>query len=274
MNTNNFLKKANELPESVKKVLFSNETTETVFGINTSYGLNWEQSKKSAQIIGQVFIKKIPINQYFEVLQKNIDLPQDILAGVAVSVAKKIFLPLKDYFGDLKPLINQWQTNASSPKYKRQSLGLFKVPTKEQETMIKPTQAKHHLIKTDIIKKDIKNIAKEFPEIGSQLIGTQPIRVANSGEPVSPSIKNWLKDYIRQKETNNHSIIKRSNYLYYNPNTQILNKKEREKLSQLLKSYDENMPLSISLKNKEILFEETQIGPKIEGNLVNLKNYE
>lgn len=271
MNTNNFLKQAKELPEPVKKVLFSNEITETVFGINTSYSFNPEQSKKSAQIIGQVFIKKISINQYLKVLQKNIDLSQGILAGVAVSVAKEIFLPLKSYFKNLEKLIDNWQTIASPPRYKRQSLNLSRTSTKEQKTIIKPTQTESPLIKTDIIKKDIKDIAKEFPEIGSQLIGTQPIRIANLGEPVRPSIKNWLKDYIRQKETNNHSIAKHSNYLYYNPNAKMLNKKEKEKLNQLLKSYDENTLLSISLKTKKILFEENQIEPKIQGNIVNLK---
>jgi len=306
---NNFREKAEQLPQSAKKVMFSNEIVEITFGINTSYGLNSKQQGKVAQITGQIFVKQIPMEKFLEALQKNINLPQEISAGIAASLTKEIFLPLKNYFGNLELLINQWQTKASSPKYKKQSLNLPKATIKKEEEVVAKPQ-------TGIITKNIRSILKEFPEIGRQLIGTQPIKVTDFEAPVHPSAKNWLKDYIQQKGTGYHSTMERSDYLYRNPDAQKLDKEDKNKLNQILKSYDENTPLSISLERKEILFKKEapqkpaqpspvgplppsplesvepeeparrdiyqepieepprpgQVEPKIEGNVVDLKN--
>jgi len=246
---NNFREKVEQLPQPVKKVLLSNEIAEITFGINTSYGLNSEQQGKVAQITGQIFVKEIPMEKFLEALRENINLPQEILAGVATSLAKEIFLPLKNHFGNLELLINQWQAKASSPKYKKQSLNLPKAAIKKEEEVVAKPQ-------TGIIKKDIRSILNEFPEIGRQLIGAQPIKVADFEAPVHPSVKNWLKDYIQQKGAGYHSTMERSDYLYRNPHAQKLDGEDKRKLNQILKSYDENAPLSISLEGKEILFEE------------------
>jgi len=278
MSNNDFKTKSAQLPQQVKKVLLSNEITEIIFGINTSYGLNSKQREIMAQIVGQIFVNNIPINRFLDAMQKNIDLPQNILSGVALLITKEIFFPLKEYFSDLEPLINQWRATAASPKHKKESLNLPKEPSKEQKESSLPAQAKTVPRQPQITKKDIKNLLKEFPELWNQLISAQPIKIADFNESVRPSVKNWLKDYIQQKGTGHHSIVERSDYLYRNPNAQKLNQENRRNLNNILKSYDENTALPFSLKDEKILFEDeipaeqAQAGPRIEGNVIDLKN--
>jgi hypothetical protein len=70
-----------------------------------------------------------------------------------------------------------------------------------------------------------------------------------------PSIKNWLRDYISHMGQTNRSDIERTNYLFHTKNTEKLTSQERERLSILLKSFDENIPLAIDTETQEVVFE-------------------
>lgn len=100
----------------------------------------------------------------------------------------------------------------------------------------------------------ISEALKQYPEIGEQLITFDHIKIRNSSNLTRPSIKNWLSDYVANLGYKNHSSMIRGNYLFQNENTKNLSYQDRQKLSQLLKSFDEKTPLTIDITAKQIVF--------------------
>jgi|GEM_PF-2474862 len=101
----------------------------------------------------------------------------------------------------------------------------------------------------------IQEALKKHPELGEQLITSERITLKSFPGPVRPSIKNWLADYnFVAGYDQKRSGIERTNYLFHNVNTQKLNSAERERLSLILKSYDENYPVPVNKNTKQVVF--------------------
>lgn len=105
----------------------------------------------------------------------------------------------------------------------------------------------------------ISETLQKYPEVGEQIITSQHIRLKIFPEPVRSSIKNWLSDYTFGLGYESHDSMTRGNYLFKSENGKGLSQEDREKLSLILKSYDENVPLTIDTAIKQVLFPETQI---------------
>lgn len=105
---------------------------------------------------------------------------------------------------------------------------------------------------------NISEALEKYPEIGEQIITSQHIRLKIFPEPVRPSIKNWLSDYTFGLGYKAHDSMTRGNYLFKSENGKGLSQEDREKVSLILKSYDENVPLAIDTTAKQVLFPETQ----------------
>jgi len=93
-----------------------------------------------------------------------------------------------------------------------------------------------------------------YPDIGEQLITSQKISLRNFPYPVRPSIKNWLADYTFNLGYEKHESMERSNYLFQGVNTKNLPSLEKQKLAHLLKSFDENSPITVNKKTIQIIF--------------------
>ncbi|HAT73734.1 MAG: hypothetical protein US30_C0005G0029 [Candidatus Moranbacteria bacterium GW2011_GWF2_36_839] len=100
----------------------------------------------------------------------------------------------------------------------------------------------------------LSDALKKFPEIGEQLITSMRIKLKNFPEPVRPSINNWLSDYTFNLGFESHSAMDRGTYLFRNENAKILNLTDREKISFLLKAYDENSLIDVNVNTKQIVF--------------------
>ncbi|MFA5961419.1 MAG: hypothetical protein WC848_01910 [Parcubacteria group bacterium] len=100
----------------------------------------------------------------------------------------------------------------------------------------------------------IENALKKYPLLGEQLITANYIKIRTYPEPVRPSIDNWLSDYTFTIGISNHDPIIRGNYLFKSDNTQTLSFQDRERLSALIKSFEDKTPLSINSNSKQIIF--------------------
>jgi len=98
---------------------------------------------------------------------------------------------------------------------------------------------------------------KQYPGLGEQLITSEKITLKSFPEPVRPSIKNWLADYTFTLGYNSHSSIERGNYIFQNQNTKNLSSQDRQKLSYILKAYDEGSQITIDKNSKTVVFEKT-----------------
>ncbi|EKE21333.1 MAG: hypothetical protein ACD_7C00279G0009 [uncultured bacterium] len=138
----------------------------------------------------------------------------------------------------------------------------------EKESKIKKEEAESiaKYIIDRIINKDVKpqvTVRKEkitiaramekYPEIKRQhLTGAF---LETGGKAFSPTIENWIGDYFSVVGAGNRDVMKRSSYLYHSKNVKGLNATERQKLSKILKSLDEEFLLEVDIDKKEIVFD-------------------
>ena len=95
---------------------------------------------------------------------------------------------------------------------------------------------------------------KQYPETTDQLITSQPIRSRTSQDMIRPSVKNWLTDYTYNLGYDHHDSITRGNYLFQSENTKTLNSQDRQKLSYILKSFDDKTPITVNVGTKQVVF--------------------
>lgn len=104
------------------------------------------------------------------------------------------------------------------------------------------------------IQTTISEALRTYPQIGEQTITSEKLELKSFPYPVRPSINNWISDYTFTVGFNNTNPMIRGNYLFRNKNTERLTEEERNRLSQILKSLDENTPVSIDEANKTVMF--------------------
>jgi hypothetical protein len=112
-----------------------------------------------------------------------------------------------------------------------------------------------------------------YPETGEQLVTSNKINLRSFPYPVRPSIKNWLADYTFNLGYEKHESMERSNYLFQGINTKNLSAPEKNKLAYLLKSFDENSPVTLNKNTKQVIWPARNVshsdagGPANENNL-------
>ena len=101
----------------------------------------------------------------------------------------------------------------------------------------------------------LKQILTDFPKIANMEITAGYIELRGSEEPKDPTIKNWIHDFVLHIGQGRHSQMQRTEYLFHSENGKSLSSQDREKLSIILKSFDENIPLPVDEENNDIVFE-------------------
>jgi hypothetical protein len=109
---------------------------------------------------------------------------------------------------------------------------------------------------------------EKYPELGEQLITSNHIKLRIFPEPVRPSIKNWLSDYTFTVGISNHDPIVRGNYIFKGENARLLSQEDRARLTAILKSFEEKMPLAVNVNTRQIVFSlpEKRVLPQAQNN--------
>lgn len=94
----------------------------------------------------------------------------------------------------------------------------------------------------------------KYENLGNQLITRERIKVKSQVEPVRPSLFYWLKCYRDELGIGQHNSVERGNFLFRSENGRKLSAEERERIDLILKSVEENLPLSIDAEHQEIVF--------------------
>ena len=94
----------------------------------------------------------------------------------------------------------------------------------------------------------------KYESLGNQLVTSERIRVKSQTEPVRPSLLYWLKYYRDELGIGHHSSVERGEFLFRSDNGKRLSAEERERINLILKSVEENMPLTIDPERSEIIF--------------------
>ncbi|MDX9856043.1 MAG: hypothetical protein WCZ08_02060 [Parcubacteria group bacterium] len=108
-----------------------------------------------------------------------------------------------------------------------------------------------------IVKLTLMQAIEKYPEIQDQIISEGLLKLQGKENLVKGSIRNWIRDYYNTVGAGNTDLMKRSSYIYYSQNSKNISNAEKQKLSVILKSLDENVPLEVDLMKKEIVFKES-----------------
>lgn len=95
-----------------------------------------------------------------------------------------------------------------------------------------------------------------YPKLGGQPLTANPLKLRYASDDLCrPSIKNWIKDFYEKMGTENHSNAERENYLYQSENAKKLTPLERQRVSVVLKSLEEDAPVSVDENNEILIFD-------------------
>lgn len=94
----------------------------------------------------------------------------------------------------------------------------------------------------------------KYEQLGQQVITSEKIKLKTQIEPVRPSLVNWLKYYRDELGIGQHSSVERGEFLFRSDNCRKLSGEERERISLILKSVEEYLPIVIDAERQEIIF--------------------
>jgi len=252
-----FLQKVNLLPQAVKDVIFSNLPASENYKAATSYGINDARLNIIAKIVGLAFVKDIPLEKLPEAFQKNLQAEESVATGLALSITKSIFLPLKAFFTNVESLTIAWSQKAAPPTFPPQSLGIEIEEKPSQMTSQGQAQTPTPEPNTEYRHTLASALAKNEGALSKQIITANPIKFADSEMLKFPSIKNWLTDYLKYRSNfpdQEYSLI-RAKYINDTPNTKGLSEREKLILAQIFRSYDEYTALPFSQKTGQLLID-------------------
>lgn len=257
-----YFEKRNKLPEEIKSFLSSNTPRHEIERVAFMYGLEKENIPVLSEPIGAIFVAEIELKDYPAIIAKKINKPKELLNGIAYEIGKRLFLPFGENFHGAKQLLDFWSKAKSAPLISEEAAWqkvlqiepwILK-PDESEQVQQEEEEIRQKIRAAQLEKLPIEEALKQYPEIGEQLISEKQIRLKTFPEPVRPSIKNWISDYIFNVGVNNRSPFVRGEYLFHSQNGRELSPKEREQLALIFKSFEEKIPLDINSRLKMVVF--------------------
>jgi hypothetical protein len=115
----------------------------------------------------------------------------------------------------------------------------------------------------EIINLPLLQALSKYEKLGQQVITSEKIKLKTQIEPVRPSLFNWLKYYRDELGIGQHNNVERGEFLFRSENGRKLSGEERERISLVLKSVEEHLPIAIDTERQEIIF------PVFQGMTIN-----
>lgn len=113
-------------------------------------------------------------------------------------------------------------------------------------------------LQQNIISMPLSEALEKIPVLNDQLVTTDRIRISNSPDPVRPSIKNWITDYVSVFGYEKIDAVQIGKYLFQGENAKKLNFSDRQKLNHIIKSFNDGTPVSIDKKTQTLVFPKIQ----------------
>jgi len=114
-NKNNKTIESRIMPKDVLDIVASPKTVEFNTRIEEKYNLSPKQIHQLAIIEGEIFEKKIPINEFLIVVKTKLGIDTEIAKSIAYEVCQNLFLPVGYYFPGIKEFITQLKSAQPRP---------------------------------------------------------------------------------------------------------------------------------------------------------------
>ena len=211
------------------------------------YGLKSESIKKIASDIGLVFVGDIQLNNLPRIISKNIHTDDKMAYGIAYEINKRLFSKFPEHFKFSISLLREWEKIRMMPFLTEQDsykkvLALEPWIMEKGKNLKDEEMTKKKQMKTE--KLPLSSSLEKYPHLGEQLISEGALKLRIFSTPVRPSIKNWITDFHDVMGSKKHSPIDRGNFLFHS-----------EKVAAILKSLDEETPLTIDADSQMVIFD-------------------
>jgi len=102
----------------------------------------------------------------------------------------------------------------------------------------------------------LREALEKYAKLSSMRISSYDITIKGSSQPVIPTLKNWITLYHQETGAGPHEPFERSQFLFHNKDSVLLTQSERNNISEVFRSLDENVPLTIDPVFQKIIFSE------------------
>jgi hypothetical protein len=113
--TDEFRKKVNQLPPTLKETMISYKTTEILSVIYEKYKLSPDQRGKTSYIIGKIITKEILLADFLNTLKAQINFDFKILKSLVTDIIRALFLPLKRHFPGVEEILENLKPEQKTP---------------------------------------------------------------------------------------------------------------------------------------------------------------
>lgn len=269
----NFVEKIEKLPEDIKKYFISNKPRLALEKSCFLFSIPEEVIQDISGPIGLIFVGDIKLENLPHIIWENLHLEKPQIYGLAYEINKRLFNKFPEYFKDSGALLDQWSRLKSNPIISEDEawkkvleIEPWIMEEEESQQPVRTEETPAYKIASENI--SLIEALKKYPNISEQTITSNNIKSKNYQDPIRPSVKNWLSDYTANLGYENHTSMERGNYLFQSENTRNLSYQDRQKLSQILKSFDEKSPLNIDVATKQIVFSESVPEKKVEARII------
>lgn len=242
-----------QLPDHAYDWIFSEQITQNVEDLAKKFLLTPAQTKQLAEITGRAILKEIPLADILPELKSSLGLDESAAKQLAIATALSQFLVIRDHLRNTEDLI--LQLGGTLPTILPPLAKLSLTPNTQSFATAKPAAA------AAVIQKTLRQLAKEAKDSLNQPLTSQPIKIADFDQPVRPTVKNWLVDYVKIKGAGHHESLERSDYLFKSQNAQALSDQERNLVSKILQAYDDDLPLPVNEQTQNIILEKLAAAP-------------
>ena len=144
-------------------------------------------------------------------------------------------------------------TGGGDPNQARAIVGFIQKEILTIKPQPKVEEIEEDLNKTTVSLPLLQALSK-YEKLAHQLITKESIKIKTQNAPVLPTLLYWLKCYREELGVGQHTTFERGEFLFQSENCKRLSPAERERVNLILKSMEENLPLSIDIEQEEIVF--------------------
>ena len=229
---NSFPEKISKISSALRAWMLSFDRTNFYDRLAREFGLQGADRVGIARIAWDIVLKS-DWSPSVELFQKHISQ-----ASVIPEISKRFAVDFIPKARELS-LIADARQNASLSSISRS------VPTEQKAV--------------DRVEISLMQALGKFEKLGGQQVTNSKIVVKGQNDPVRPTIFNWLRAYRDELGVGAHDAVARGQFLFHSLNGKGLTAGERDQVGMLLKSLDENMPLTIDAGRQEVIFREQRV---------------
>ena len=200
------------------------------------FSLTEEQLYYILDLCDEIFLKKISSLDLLQELERMKESKDKDLRAIALDISYNILWPLQEYLDTVDRLI--LRLGGKVPKLKH----LRKAPMQKKVVLGE-------------IDGSVKQLMSEYDNFKELRLSSKKI-IDKRGKKVSPTVENWINDYVHFLGAGYHNSLERIKYESKNSNFLETSSEEKETLRLFFTSYDDNTIVHFDNSDNILIIEE------------------